>query len=55
MDKHLFLGGFALMMGIWNIWLVRETGGKWRWIGAGMVSFGTIVLGLFYAGIRVIP
>jgi hypothetical protein len=40
MDKTLFLSGFAIMLGIFNIWSARSTGGKWRWIGAAMIVFG---------------
>ncbi|MGD1926486.1 MAG: hypothetical protein ACFB03_20220 [Paracoccaceae bacterium] len=44
MDKTLFLCGFALVMGIWNVWAFRTTGGKWLWIGIAMIVFS---VGLF--------
>lgn len=40
MDKTLFLCGFAIMLGIFNIWSARKTGGRWLWIGVAMILFG---------------
>ena len=44
MDKTQFLSGFAILLGLYNIWSARNTGGRWRWIGVAMIVFG---IGLF--------
>ena len=55
MDKTLFLCGFALIIGIWNVWEFRAKGGHWLWIGILLTIAAIVVLGLFFAGIRVVP
>ena len=38
MDKTVFLCGFALAMGIWNVWSFRQSRGRWFWIGIAMIA-----------------
>lgn len=55
MDKTLFLCGFALIIGIWNIWEFRTKRGPWLWTGIALTLSAIVVLALFFQGIRVFP
>lgn len=41
--KTFFICGFALVMGVWNIWSFRETRGKWFWVGLALIAFAVVV------------
>ncbi|MEM9059932.1 MAG: hypothetical protein AAGD13_05675 [Pseudomonadota bacterium] len=55
MDKTLFLCGFALVMGVWNVWAFRSKGGPWFWIGIATLVFavGLFVIDKFI--VKVVP
>ncbi|MEM9140450.1 MAG: hypothetical protein AAGB15_11540 [Pseudomonadota bacterium] len=44
MDKTLFICGFALVMGVWNVWSFRNNRIWWFWVGLAMIAFGIVVL-----------
>ncbi|MEO1492877.1 MAG: hypothetical protein AAFV19_12050 [Pseudomonadota bacterium] len=55
MDKTLFLSGFAVMLGIFNIWTARNTGGKWLWVGIAMIVFGVTLFIVDNFVIKIMP
>ena len=56
MDQTLFITGFALVMGAWNVWTFRKTKGRWFWVGLGIIAFAIAIfvlekvlgIGVFY-------